>query len=203
MIRHLPIWFAALLTLLTGTGSVTVLSPLVESWQVRSSSSLKVNGKTNINSFNCVIGAYNRTDTLEVIKPQHLNGECKADGKLVIPIERFDCHHKVMTKDLQKTLKSSQFPEMTIKFLTFSRSIDGLPSGSKVTARADISLAGARKTYDIDFEIKQYTQKQIELLGIKPLLFSDFGLTPPSKLGGTIKVKNELAVEIKLQLTRI
>ena len=197
------VWLSMLGCFLLFAGSTYKTSEKVESWQVRTSSSLKVNGKTNINSFNCVVGSYERTDTIDLLTTQIANAEIKTSGKLLIPIERFDCHHKVMTRDLQKTLKHEQFPVMIIDFVRFSKSLEGLPTGSTVTAKAEITLAGAKKNYVIDFHLRQYTTKQIELTGTKPILFSDFGLKPPSKLGGTIKVKNELEVEIKLQLTRI
>ena len=74
--------------------------------------------------------------------------------------------------------------------------------GMIFTGKADIVLAGVTRSYDIKFTTLANTSSELELLGKKTLLFTDFGLTPPSKLGGTIKVKNELDVEFKLLLKK-
>jgi hypothetical protein len=203
MIRKFICCLAIFVSLGVGIDGTSLTPAATESWQVRSSSSLRVNGKTNINSFCCAIPSYERTDTIRVSTVHQVSGDLKAEGKLIIPVGKFDCHHKIMTKDLQKTLRADEYPNMTINFHSFSKPLEGIASGGMVTTKVEIYLAGAKKVYFIDFEVKQYTKKQLELTGIKPLLFSDFGLKPPSKLGGTIKVKNELSVEIKLQVTRI
>jgi hypothetical protein len=174
-----------------------------EIWLVKSNSSLKVDGKTNINSFNCVVPAYGKLDTLICYRPSATSDHCKVHSKLVIEIENFDCHHKIMTKDLQKTLKSHTYPTMIIDIKSFSRILSAVTHSSVITGKADITLAGVVKNYTIDFSYRHLGTDQIELIGTRAILFSDFGLKPPSKLGGTIKVKDKLDVEFKLQLKKV
>ncbi len=174
-----------------------------EIWIVSSLSSLKVDGKTNINSFNCIVPAYQKEDTLICHKPTANLNVCQVISTLSIPIANFDCHHRIMTRDLQKTLKSEQFPNMIIDFKTFSRLPSELQHNNIVMGKADIRLAGVVKTYTINFTANLNSHNKIELLGKREILFSEFGLKPPSKLGGTIKVKDQLEVEFKLLLHRI
>lgn len=174
-----------------------------EIWLVKSQSTLKVDGKTNINSFNCVVKSYNREDTMVCNKSLSIDASYDVTSQLIIPIEYFDCHHNIMTRDLQKTLKASTYPNMVIDFNHFSM----LPSESihigKFLGNADIRLAGQTKNYTIYFTSRTLDNHSIELIGRKSIQFSDFRLVPPSKLGGTIKVKDQLDVEFKLYLFRI
>lgn len=171
-----------------------------ETWVVSSASTLKVDGKTNINNFSCMVASYGKS-TDQLICEKSIDG-CKVTSHLTIAIALFDCHNRMMTKDLQKTLKSQQFPEMVIGFKKFSTLPSTLNKGMIFSGKADIVLAGVTRSYDIKFTTLANTSSEVELLGKKTLLFTDFGLTPPSKLGGTIKVKNELDVEFKLLLKK-
>ncbi|MBK7807206.1 MAG: YceI family protein [Saprospiraceae bacterium] len=177
--------------------------PKHEIWLVKSNSSLKVDGKTNINSFNCVVPSYGKMDTLICYRPSSINEPCRVESKLIIEIENFDCHHKIMTKDLQKTLKAHTYPSMIIDIKSFSRILSSVTHSSSITGKADITLAGVVKNYTINFSYRQIGSDNVELIGTRAILFSDFGLKPPSKLGGTIKVKDQLDVEFKLQLKKV
>ncbi|MBK8668713.1 MAG: YceI family protein [Saprospiraceae bacterium] len=174
-----------------------------EVWLIKNTSSLTVDGKTNINTFECVVAHYGRTDTLTCTKTAKAAAGYKVVSKLLIPIENFDCHHRIMTKDLQKTLKSEKFPHMVIEF----RSLSTLPSAvgheTLFTGNADIRLAGVTKNFTIQFKSRKINTNNIEMIGTKAILFSDFHLIPPSKLGGTIKVKDQLDVEFKLIMAKI
>ncbi|MBK8627598.1 MAG: YceI family protein [Saprospiraceae bacterium] len=172
-----------------------------EAWLVKTHSSLKVDGKTNINSFSCIVPSYNRDN--DVIICEKTSNGCKIKSQLSIPILNFDCYHKVMTKDLQKTLKASIHPNMNIEFKSFTKLPSVLTSGSSFVANADITLAGVIRSFSIHFIAKKSASENIELVGKKTILFTEFGLTPPSKLGGTIKVKDELDVEFRLFLQKI
>jgi len=173
-----------------------------EIWLVKSNSSLRVDGKTNINSFNCIVPSYGKVDTLVCYKLSEINEYWLVKSILTIQIENFDCHHRMMTRDLQKTLKSDIYPVMIIDFKTLSKLPSQMHHSSAISGKADITLAGVTKSYSINFTSKSINLKNMELTGNKSILFSDFALKPPSKLGGTIKVKDKLDVEFKLQLEK-
>jgi len=159
-----------------------------ELWIITASSSLSVDGKTNINTFKCVVSSYG-------------NSFFKIKSILDIPVSNFDCHHKMMTKDLQKTLKMNEHPLMYIDIKSLNRlPNEALQSGS--TGDIHISLAGAKVKYQLQFNGKSYPN-YLELVGKRHIHFSDFGLIPPSKLGGTIKVKDQLDVEVRLHMRKI
>ena len=175
----------------------------LESWKIKNTSTLQVVGKTNVNSFTCAIDSYNGEDTLVYETSVSYENGIKVRGNLVIEVDEFDCKHRVMTRDLQKTLKSDMYPHMHIKFKSFTKGLDHATHQDQVTGIVEIELAGRVKTYEVMYQIVNIGNNQLILIGYRPVLFSDFGLKPPSKLGGIIKVVNELEVEFRMQLAKV
>ena len=173
-----------------------------ETWVIESKSKLKVDGKTNVNSFTCEINGYGRIDTLVYNLRSH-TGNISVTGNMNVDVHSFDCHRKAMTKDLLKTLKADQHPHMKIKFISFSQRPIDLKPNEKMTGKVEIELAGVKRQFEVQYQLNRSKSQSLELLGTRQLHFSDFDLKPPSKLGGTIKVKNELEVEFILHLTRL
>ena len=83
-------------------------SSFTESWIIQNHSHLTVHGKTNINSFSCTVSEYGRLDTIEINEKRSPNGHYVVHSNLVVEVDDFDCHHKIMTKDLKKTLKTNE-----------------------------------------------------------------------------------------------
>ncbi len=190
------------LTFLFGWADSTEFSKINEMWIIKSSSSLEVDGSTNINNFSCKINSYKQTDTLYFSTKENEHKNVKVDGKLRVNVSDFDCQHRIMTKDLQKTLQSEKHPQMIVKFINFAEMPITIQSRSITTGDVQIELAGVKKSFLVQYSINKLNKNNIELLGFRKVNFSDFNLKPPSKLGGTIKVKNELQVEFKLQLQK-
>lgn len=169
------------------------------SWVVMQGSSLTVNGSTNVNKFQCEIVNYNLPDTITCFKVQAKGVILPMNGKLNLSIDAFDCHNKMMTIDLRKTLKEKDFPILSIKFISIN-SFPDFKNPTKISGIVDIGLAGVSKKFEINYLFTLDEKQQVHLKGDQKIHFSDFNLNPPSKLGGMIKAKDELFVEFKLNL---
>lgn len=171
-------------------------------WVVMPGSSLTVNGSTNINTFQCEITNYLQPDTMTCVR-QPLKGQVlPMNGKLTLDILAFDCHNKMMTNDLRKTLQAKEHPHLTIRFISIN-SFPDLRNPSKITGVVDIGLAGVTKRFEISYLFTAENAQMLHLKGDRVINFSDFNLVPPSKLGGIIKAKDQLSVEFKLHLKPI
>jgi len=171
-------------------------------WVIGESSSLSVNGTTNINKFTCDIPAYERTDTL-VISKSKTDKEIVLSGSISLSVQGFDCHNAIMTHDLRKTLKENQYPKLHISFLSLNKLPDLTMRPEQVTGMVDIEIAGVRKRFEINYSITQDAQKVIHLLGSRDVNFSDFKLIPPRKLGGMIQTKDKLSVDFHLKIKAV
>jgi len=168
-----------------------------KTWVVSQNSSLSVNGSTNINKFSCVIPAYDHTDTITISKKDE---GYILTGDIALSISSFDCHNSGMTRQLQKTLNEKQFPLLHIRFLSLNQLPEPIAKPEFITGLVAIEIAGVAKHFEIKYQISQDDQKVIHLLGSRDLNFSDFNLTPPQKLGGMIKTKDQLTVAFNLNM---
>lgn len=177
--------------------SLTV--PAQTQWVVQESSSLSVNGSTNVNKFTCDIPT-SEQDTLTVSRGT--NG-FKLSGSISPATLSFDCHKALMTHDLQKTLKAKQYPNLHIRFLSLSAMPDLSNTPTAITGDVEIEIAGTRKIYNINYQIYADNEKMVHLSGLQEVCFSDFKLLPPHKLGGIIKTKDQLIVSFHLIMRTI
>lgn len=172
-----------------------------EKWIVQKTSEINVNGKSNVNSFVCMVSSFSTKDTMTFMPPKS-NGASTVHCTLEVPIRVFDCGNKHMTKDLQKTLNMSSFPSLYIKFSTFSIHPSKWVNGTKVQADALITISGVTKSYKIAYTVSRSGDQRATLKGQQKVLFSEFYLKPPTKLGGAIRVYDDLIVDMTMHLTK-
>jgi len=171
-------------------------------WIICANSNLVVNGSTNLNRFSCTINSYPKNDTIRVERDKQTK-KIGLSGSMSMAVAGFDCKNRMMTSELRKTLKQNQFPEIKIDFV----SIGGLPelenNPSRLTGIVDITIAGVKKRFDINYEISIDRNSQINMVAIRDVNFSDFNLVPPKKIGRLVQAKNRLAVELNLKMRAI
>lgn len=172
--------------------------PYFVKWVINKECSLKVGGSTNINKFTCVIANYYKPDTLTFYEA---NGSepLKISGLLKLDVQNFDCYNPMMTKDLRKTLKAKEYPNLIIRFINLNRYPDGNQTAA-VKGLVNIELAGVTKSFDVDYKFTHSSNNFLTLVGTRNINFSDFGLTPPRKLGGMIQTNDKLSVEFNLNV---
>ncbi len=166
-------------------------------WVVERNSSLKIQGETNINSFECDVTEYLKPDTLVYSANYATKTLSFTNSSLVVDIRRFDCHNKFITDDFRSALKADETPNLKIIFLT----IDQFSSNSNnqvVKGTVDVQLAHSIKRTEIDYTIKVLPGNRIQMNGSHVFTFSDFNLKAPRKLAGLIRTKNQIKVNFQL-----
>ena len=166
-------------------------------WLVAREGIVKVDGSTNVNKFSCSVSGYSNADTITCYKKFGTDIVVLMEGKLSIPVSSFDCLNKMMTKDLRKTLKASDFPMLTIYFVSLERYPELKTGQEYINGIVDIELAGTKKRIGITLIIS--TQNQVyHLMATQSVHFSDFNLVPPKKMGGVIKANDRLDVTFNM-----
>ena len=173
---------------------------LVHRFIVLPASKLTIDGKTNINSFTCAIAKYSGTDTLVLheggrdVRPVFVKGSVGLDAST------FDCGMAIMTSDFRKTIKSDVYPAIIIDFISFERTPDYKGGKENFKGIIKISIAGKSKLFEVDCSIETKSNGLIHLKGGRQFTFTDFGLKPPSRMLGTVKVQEDLNVKFHLVL---
>lgn len=142
---------------------------------------INITGLSTVGKYNCST-TYYKKDTIS------LNLNQKNSLRAEIPMINFDCGNRIMTKDLQTTVKARQFPA-SIVTLTDLKSF-----GNHYKCQLNFVITNKTIRYK-DFVLSKNNNK---LQGVMALKFSDIDLIPPVKMGGLIKVKDEIEVYFSL-----
>ena len=145
--------------------------------------SVEINGWTNVNTFKCTNINFKNSGNVYSFTGNQL-------PNVVLKVEDFDCKNRMMTSDFRKTLNAEKFPNLTIKFLNFSKS-----SANKFNALVEVRMMNVVKKYTIEF-----SEYKGSLSGNKRLKFSDFNIVPPKKMGGVVYVKDDLDLLFSLAI---
>jgi hypothetical protein len=116
----------------------------------------------------------------------------------------FDCNSSMITKDLRKTLKSRSVSNIQYRFLSL-QSMPALQHSTELIKgclESGTGRSGKRNLKCIIHSL-QSVQAYIRLTGSHKFCFSDFKLSPPRKMAGLIKIKDEFDVNFQLVLRGI
>ena len=171
-------------------------------WLVAKSSTLRIEGRTNINKFCCQVSRYDGPDTIAVCGVAAA-ANIPMRGQLSIAIDEFDCASRLMTKEFKKTLKYPVYPNLGIVFEDLERmpALGGNTDCLKGTV--EVELAGICRRFVIDYAAAKKAEGEFDLTGEHDFSFTDFGLIPPSKMGGLVRVNDQLKVVFNLHLKNI
>lgn|GEM_PF-1280443 len=162
-------------------------------------------GTTNLNSFECTLVEDHPTGPMAV-KTQSSEYDIHFEGlEMKYNINDFDCGLEAMSDDLKHTLKSGDFPYLTlrindIKIKDEYQEIEKLSVISEVT----ITLAGVKRDVSIlEGYVINHSRESLTLSGLQQLEMKSFNIEPPTKFFGMVKVNNELSVgfEISMEAT--
>lgn len=157
---------------------------------------IKINGRTNINKFECKLELEEPVDTLAVTVKK-VNGSFDFSGlTLNIPVSAFNCKYKLMTAEFRELLNAEEHP-----FLKLNIAHAEYLSEEKVQMHMNLSVAEKRREEMIrDCHVFQ----QGELLfigGHHTIYLTTYDIEPPRKFFGAVVVKNELDINFEVVLT--
>ena len=171
--------------------------PATPSWVVERGSKLSIEGSSNVNQFTCQVKQYLLADTLRWVRDDRAKRLIFRNSAVRIDVQQFDCHHKFITSDLRKTLKSSQYPFLRIHFLSIE-DLTWVQEGATVRGQLVIEIAGVRNPMDMEYKVLREHGDRLRLCGSRALRFTDFQLEPPSKLAGLIRINENIRVNFEL-----
>ena len=168
--------------------------------KIHKQSSIDIEGTSNVNSFVFQQQGPFIQNPIQVSFADNPKKELVKPVSIPIEVKNFDCDNKLMKSDFFNTLNIEKYPILTITVTNVE-----LPSNFNLTAnstsvgnvRVLINLAGSKSEYKIPFFTTSKGDKII-IFGEKNVNFTDFNLTPPSKLFGAIKVHNNLLIKVNL-----
>ncbi|MCH7408353.1 hypothetical protein MM239_03010 [Belliella sp. DSM 111904] len=153
-------------------------SPIVVTSKV-----ITVQGNTSLGSFKCDYRREGLRDTLLLNE-----SPTKHTIEFDIPVRDFGCGNFLLNKDFRKTIKAEEYPNAKVIVKNLKR------SGKYYTCDLHVNMVGKR----LQYRKIALTNIDQQLVGNIVLDFEELDLSPPRKMGGLIKVEEQLALEIKL-----
>lgn len=142
-----------------------------------------VQGTTSIGGFECNYDLKTK-DTLFFNSPYQTNVISHS-----IPVRNFGCGNFLLNNDFRKTLKEKEYPTIKIILSNFKKEEE------KITCNLTINLVGKKRVYkQLPLKLNQHALQGEVLLNI-----SDFDLEPPKKMGGIIKINEEIKLVVNLK----
>ncbi|KJD34500.1 hypothetical protein PK35_01530 [Tamlana nanhaiensis] len=163
---------------------------------VKPESSLVINGKTNVNTFNCTYNIENLNQPIPVNFVANSNKLIFKNTYLPLVNVYFDCGNKMMNKDFRTLLKSEDHPKIYLRLKEITTI-----NANHLTALIALELAGKTKLYSIPVTF-QLNNSIININGKINIDLYDFNLEPPKKFLGMVAVNNNIDVNFNLFLEK-
>ncbi len=149
---------------------------------------LVITGESNINKFSF---SYVTPRMPEVDKTNKGAEDERIDFD--IPVHRFKASNPRMYDDFLSLLKAEEYPYLRISLLTGDTDREG-KSKISINERISVTIAGVTREYTVNCLVSQCAAGLV-LKGMQTVRLTDFGLSPPVRLKGIVKVDNEIDVK--------
>lgn len=162
-------------------------------------SELTLIGESNIKPFSCECEEDFEPVNYELI--QHCDGHYVFKGtQLRVPVRTLDCGNRIMNKDLFNALKADTYPDIVIqpKELHLPLSLSPEVGWVDFTVEATVGLAGRAQKISLPVKARYLSDSQFRIRSRKTLCMLDFGISPPTAMGGLIKVDSEIDIYFDL-----
>lgn len=195
-IPHITKTFWIVTILLIGSG---LTEPERETTvRVAPESEVVISGTTNVNQFTCTYNLQELELPIRLVYDDKKEQIQFKNARLKLANDCFDCGGKNINKDFRALLKSEQYPVVELRLLH----VDPPSNGQQhIGVGMEIKIAGVSRVYETQLECE--LESNICVKGTLPLKLTDFGLEPPKKVLGMIKVDDDIKVNISLQLNEV
>jgi hypothetical protein len=156
-------------------------------------------GSSNIRAFTCRATLVN----LSVEAAPEDFERTKKDGlpavrsaALEVPVRSLDCGIGLQNTHLFETLDAANQP--AISFSLASYVVDRSESGSNVRMAGLLRIAGQERSMVLHGNVSRNAAGQLILRGQREIDMRNFGVTPPRRFFGLLRVRNEVTVHFEV-----
>lgn len=148
---------------------------------------ITVSGNTSLGQFNCTHQEGGLKDTLFFT-----DHRSKDYFLFDIKVADFSCGNFLLNNDFRKTIKAKMFPQAHVRVSNFRK------RRKSYSCDLHLEIVG-KKLFFKDFKLSTQDNK---LIGKLMLDFKTLDLAPPRKLGGLVKVEEELSLSLAITYER-
>jgi len=197
----------------TAIGLVGLLCGLFAEPAVGQSSALElldgsrfwIRGTSTVNTFSCTVDSVRGDGALPTGSSDVSTAAERAEGaaSLTVPVQQFDCGRTQMTEDLKETLRADEHPTIRFRLHEVEDTVppDRADGWHRVAALGYLTVSGTERLVRVTAEGRPVEEGIYRLRGCKPIRMTYFGVEPPTKFMGVIKVDDRIEVHFDLLAT--
>jgi hypothetical protein len=176
-------------------------STALPAFQLAPQSRLWIEGTSTIRDFTCRAGTLTGTVEAGPGIPSLAISDLEAAVRkvdLVIPVAALDCNNGTMNTHMRKALKATQNPTIEYRLSTYDV-VPGEGNEARLRLNGTLALAGQEKPITMD-ATAIYAGGTLRVQGAWPIVMTEWGMTPPSLMMGTMKVRDRVMVNFDVVL---
>lgn len=161
-----------------------------------------IQGEATTHDFTCVVDEVEGRAQVPVSTDSLRTNAEEAYPEVVVrvPIRAVDCGNSRMTRDLQETLEMQEHPEIRFELVhaTMGAHADTSDQWQRVEALGPLTISGMKRLTRLHAAVRAYDDEHFRIRGCLPIRMTYFGIEPPTKAFGLIRVKNRVEVQFDL-----
>ncbi len=166
-----------------------------------------IQGEATTHAFTCVVKRVEGEATLPPARTVRSSTSDRASQRerqpqaiVRVPVKAFDCGKRMMTKDLQETLEMEEHPTIRLELVhaTVGDPVPGRPDWRQIEVLGTLTIAGKKRLRRIHLTGRAFDKRRFRVRGCHAIRMTYFGIEPPTKALGLIKVKNRVEVQFDL-----
>lgn len=185
-IQFFFIYFIGIVLSLTGYG----FNSNTSGETTNCNSVITINGTSNVNKFQF----QNEKPIITTI-----SSESHFDNRIRIPVYEFKASNQRMLQDFHEMVNALEHPYINIEIESMALADFDETSGM-TNFRTKVSIAGKTNTYTVASQVEGCEHKGFILKGTLEVKLTDFGIDPPTKVFGAVKVNNEVLINFAFSL---
>lgn len=114
-----------------------------------------------------------------------------------LAVKSLKSEHKTMDSRMYKSVNESKYP--TISYKLISATITQTSKGKcLIESKGELTIGGATQPITMEVTAAVNFDNSITINGSKKIQLTDYGITPPSFMLGTMKVYNDLTIQFNI-----
>jgi len=135
------------------------------------------------------------------LQPKAWKSDSPALVTVKIPVAAIKAEHARMSNIMLEAMKASANPEIRYE-LVEATPVKGSGDAFVVNTRGKLTIAGVTRNLDMDVTANRDGDRRYVMTGDAPIRMTDFGITPPVTMLGTLKTGNEVKVTFRWVVDR-
>ncbi len=178
---------------------LALVAPVTARQLTLESHTMVIEGTSNVRDWNADVQSVDAALVLEGYSGESsaLRPEQFRSLTLEMPVREIRAGNRGLTNNIHKYLKENVQPVIRFELQQVE---EILSEGGKELLRATgtLSAAGRSVTVPMEVEVTRKSDGSLLFSGEQPLKMTDFGITPPTAMLGTIKAVDEFSVKFEL-----